>query len=90
MKIGAYMQVNQIYQSNKPKKTGKSGRTAESSDKIELSDFGRELSVARKAVADAPEIRENRVEELKASIQSGSYDLSMDRLVNKFVENYFG
>ena len=90
MRIDAYMQVNQLYQTSKTKKTDASQRSAaKSSDTLELSSFGRELKVARQAVSDAPDVRMDRVEELKSAINSGSYDLSMDRLAEKLTDRYF-
>ena len=43
----------------------------------------------RSAVNEASSIREDKVEELKSAIDSGSYDLSMDRLVEKLTNKYF-
>ncbi|MCI8307537.1 MAG: flagellar biosynthesis anti-sigma factor FlgM [Lachnospiraceae bacterium] len=90
MKIGAYMQINQMYQTSKTKNNAQAGKSRGSSDKIELSSFGKELSVARQAVSEAPEVREDRVAELKSAIKSGTYDLSVDRLADKLVDKYFG
>lgn len=90
MRIDAYMQVNQLYQTSNTKKTDASQRSAaKSSDTLELSNFGRELQVARQAVSDAPDVRMDRIEELKSAINSGSYDLSMDRLAEKLTDRYF-
>lgn len=89
MRIDAYMQVNQLYQSSKTKKAGASGQTSDKSDKFEISDFGKELSIARQAVSEAPDIREDKVNELKSAIDSGTYDMSMDRLADKLVNRYF-
>ena len=90
MKIGAYTQVNQIYQTSKTKNNAQTRKSGSSSDQIELSSFGKVLSVARQAVSEADEVREDRVAEIKAAMQSGNYDLSMDRLADKLVDNYFG
>ena len=84
------MQVNQLYQTSKTKKGTSAEKTGSSSDKVELSSFGKELSIARQAVSEAPEVRAARVADIKAAMQSGSYDLSMDRLADKLVDKYFG
>lgn len=58
------------------KKTGKAtGRrdAASSSDKISLSDEGKLYSQAVRDAQSEPEIRANRVAELKAKVQSGEY-----------------
>ncbi len=90
MKIGAYMQVNQMYQTSKTKNNAQTGKSRGGSDKIELSSFGKELSVARQAVSEASDVREDRIAELKSAIKSGTYDLSVDRLADKLVDKYFG
>ncbi len=90
MRIDAYMQVNQLYQSTKPKKTDSAQKSGSASDKFEISSFGKVLQVAKQAVNEAPDVRMDKVNELKAAINSGSYDLSMDRLADKLVNRYFG
>lgn len=90
MKIGTLMQVSQMYQATKTKKNSSSDNAQKGSDKIELSSFGKELSIARKAVSESSEVREEKVADIKAALQSGTYDLSMDRLADKLVDNYFG
>lgn len=89
MRIDAYMQVNKLYQATKPKKAASTERSKSTSDTLELSSFGKELQIARQAVNDAPEVRMDRVDELKTAINSGTYDLSMDRLAKKLTDNYF-
>ena len=91
MRIDAYMQVNQVYQTNKTKKQGSAQKTdGKTSDTFELSSFGKELQIAKQAVSEAPDVRMDRVDELKSAINSGTYDLSMDRLAEKLTNKYFG
>lgn len=91
MRIDAYMQVNQLYQASKTKKTGAAQKTsAKASDTLELSSFGKELQIAKQAVSEASDVRMDRVDELKSAINSGTYDLSMDRLAEKLANKYFG
>ena len=90
MKIGAYMQVNQLYQTSKTKKNTAAGKAKAGSDQVELSSFGKELSIARQAVSEAPEVRESRIADIKAAMQAGTYDLSMERLADKLVDKYLG
>ena len=62
------MQALRTYQKNKaeaPKKTGEAGAVR---DKIELSQKAQEFQVALKAYQKLPEIREDRVEEVKAKM----------------------
>lgn len=89
MRIDAYLQVNQMYQSTKTKKTDSAQKSSSTSDKFEISSFGKVLQVAKQAVNEAPDVRMDKVNELKAAIDSGSYDLSMDRLAEKLTNKYF-
>jgi len=84
------MQVSQMYQATKTKKDAPTESAKKGSDKIELSSFGKELSIARKAVSETSEVREAKIADIKASMQAGTYDLSMDRLADKLVDKYFG
>lgn len=88
MRIDAYMQVNQLYQSEKTKKTSSVGVSSDRLDKFEISDFGKDLRVAKQAVSDAPEVRENKINELKSTIASGTYDMSMERLADKLANGF--
>ena len=50
MRIEAYTQVQQLYNTNKPAKV--SGRThASATDKIQISSFGKDIQTAKNAVA---------------------------------------
>jgi negative regulator of flagellin synthesis FlgM len=90
MRIDAYMQVNQLYQASKPKKADGTQKSSGASDKFEISSFGKVLQIAKQAVSEAPDVRMDKVNELKESINSGNYDLSMDRLAEKLTDKYFG
>ena len=57
MRIEAYNQVQQLYQAKQAGKTQKSaaaGRT----DRVQISSFGKDIQIAKAAVASAPDIRE--------------------------------
>ena len=56
MRIEAYNQVQQLYQA---KRTGKAQNSpaAAKTDKLQISSFGRDIQVAKAAVAAAPDVR---------------------------------
>ena len=87
MRIDAMNQVSQIYQNNK---TRKSAKTAQPSfaDKLELSDLGKALQTAKTAVAGTTDVRADRVAELKAKIQNGTYFVSDEELADKLAEHF--
>lgn len=91
MRIDAYMQVNQLYKASKTKKQGEAQKTSgKTSDTLELSSFAKELQIAKQAVSEAPDVRMDKVDALKSAINSGTYDLSMDRLAQKLTDKCFG
>lgn len=87
MRIDAMAEISQIYQSNGTKrKMGTS--TVASRDTVEISGFGRELQVAKKAIAQAPDVREDRVQELKTSMTNGTYNVPMGALADKLLNGF--
>lgn len=54
-------------------------------DAVTISDKARSMVAAFKAVADAPDVREDRVAELKAAIAAGTYSVDSRRLASKLV-----
>lgn len=87
MRIEAYNQINQIYNTEKTNKLKQSVKTG-SNDKVEISQKGRDYQIAKKAVADTADVREDLVEEYKDKIQSGNYNVSAGDFANKVIESY--
>lgn len=57
-----------------------------SSDSLEISDRSRELARARQAVDAAPDVRADRVAEIKQRIEDGTYSVSPELLARKLLE----
>ncbi len=55
-------------------------------DKISLSQEGKLLQEAQKAAADSPDVRQEKIENLKAEIQKGNYQLDSTKIAQKLVE----
>lgn len=87
MRIDAYNQIASVYGTSKKPAASKASK-AQSADKIEISQFGRELQIAKQAVKAAPDIREDKVAEMKAKIESGSYNVSAEDFAAKLAEKY--
>lgn len=88
MRIEAYNQVAQIYKANQIAKTAKTAKTAAGRDEVQISSFGRDYQIAKQAVADASDIREEKVAEVSAKVNSGNYDVSVDDFAGKLLERY--
>lgn len=87
MRIDAYNQVTQVYQTSRKTSVGKAGSLG-STDKVEISQFGRDYQIAKQAVAAASDIREDKVAEVKSRIESGTYDVSAEDFAAKLAEKY--
>lgn len=88
MRIEAYNQVAQIYKANKLAGTARTARTDASRDEVQISSFGRDYQIAKQAVAEASDIREDKVAELAAKVNSNHYDVSVDDFAGRLLERY--
>ena len=87
MRVEAYNQVQQIYQSKKVGKTQQTGNVSRA-DQLEISKLGKEYNVAKAAVAGSPDIREDLTAPIKAQIQSGNYSVDNASFAEKLLQQY--
>ncbi len=87
MRIDAYNAISQVYGVNGMYKAGSVSKT-KASDKVEISDFGRDLQVAKQAVAGASDVRMDKVTALKEKIQNGTYNVSGASFADKLLARY--
>lgn len=90
MRIDAYNQINQLYGVGKTSKSGKTGSTSSvlGTDQVSFSSIGRDMQIAKTALANVPDVREDRVNELKAQIQNGTYNVSNESFADKLMAAY--
>ena len=48
------------------------------------------MQIAKQAVSNAPDVRENVIAPLKEQIDNGTYEVSVDDLAGKLLEKYNG
>lgn len=87
MRIDAYNQISQIYQASRPASANKAS-ASKKTDKLEISQFGKDYQIAKQAVAAAPDIREDKVADVKSRVESGNYDVSADEFAAKLAAKY--
>ena len=87
MRIEAYTQVQQVYNTTKSPKSFKIN-AASVRDAVQISQMGKDIQNAKQAVASTPDVREEIVAPLKASIQEGTYSVSNESFANKLLEKY--
>ncbi len=88
MRIDAYNQISQLYQASKPKKITKKSETTVK-EQYTVSSKGQDYQTAKKALAAAPDIREEKVAALKEQIASGSYNVSAQEIADSVVSKFF-
>ena len=89
MRIDAYNQIAQAYGVQKTYNTQKANKTASmGSDQLSISQAGYSYQAAKAAVAGASDVREDKVAELKAKIQNGTYSVNPDDFASKLLEKY--
>lgn len=87
MRIEAYNQINKVYNSAKASKL-KGARSTGKRDEVQISQAGRDYQVAKQAVAETSDIREDKVAQLKADIESGNYKVEAGDFAAKLIEKY--
>ena len=87
MRIEAYTQVQQLYNT---KKTGQVKKTSGTSfaDHVQISSIGKDIQTAKAAVAASPDVREDVTAPIKASIDAGTYEVSADSFAEKLLSKY--
>ena len=88
MRIEAYTQVQQIYKTTKADKSQKKAGTGFAGDQLEISSLGKDYQVAKQAVAEASDIKADKVIQVKKQIASGTYKVDTGDFAAKLIEKY--
>ncbi|MDD6148269.1 MAG: flagellar biosynthesis anti-sigma factor FlgM [Lachnospiraceae bacterium] len=89
MRIDAYNQVAQIYGTKRTAKVNTTQQVSMGRDQVQISsNLGRDLKVAKQAVSDASDIREDKVAELKARYASDNYQVDTGDFASKLLEKF--
>lgn len=87
MRIEAYSQVMQAYQTKKasvPQNT----RTTGLRDQINISNVGKDIHTGKQAVSKVPDVREDLVNDIKARMSAGTYNVTLEQLADKMVQKF--
>ena len=90
MRIDAYSAVNQVYQTNMQTKKETTEKKISRDDKIEISQVGKDMTVPKKAISEAPDIREDKVKAIKEQMEAGTYSVSSEAIADKLINGFFG
>lgn len=85
MRIDAYNAVSQVYQANATSNVKGVGKVSSANDKFEISDVAKTYATAKSAVASAPDVREDKIADIKARIAAGTYQVSASDVADKII-----
>lgn len=87
MRIEAYNQVQQLYNTKKTSQVKKTGSLS-FADQVEISSMGKDIQNAKSAVAQAPDVREDVTAPIKADVLAGTYNVSAQKFADKLLAKY--
>ena len=86
MRIDAYNAVSQVYKTSAYAKDKSIAVKKTEKDKYELSDTAKVYKVAKSAVASTSDVRMDMVNDVKARIQAGTYNISSEDVADKILD----
>lgn len=86
MRIESYSNIQQLYNLSKPVSANKTSSSSDFRDRLNISSTGKDLTIAKQAVNDTPDVRADRVQELKSAIDNGTYSVSGQDFADKIME----
>lgn len=87
MRIDSIQTVAQLYSSKSTAKADKK-KVEPNKDELQISQMGRDYQIARKAVLEVPDVREDLVADIKNRVEAGTYDVSADAFAEKVIAKY--
>jgi len=88
MRIDAFNKVSELYKTSSVKSTTKA-KDSSFSDSLEISQTGKDYQVAKQIVARTPDIRETKVNDIKQRMEAGAYNINIEDVADKLVDNFF-
>lgn len=88
MRIDAYNKINELYRTTNNKNI-KAGNKSDKKDSLEISKGGQNFNFVKQVINSTPDVREDKVANLKEAISSGTYNVSDDALVEHILDKGF-
>ena len=85
MRINGIQNVNQVYNTKKANKGYGSTNVAGGKDSAQFSAIAKELSIAKQAVDQTPDVRQARIDEIKQQMEAGTYNISAAQVADKII-----
>ena len=79
--------VNHINDKQKPDTTSdKAANQGAKTDKVEISEAAKEIQEVRKQLDNTPDVRSEKVEQLKNQIENGTYEIKSEEIAEKMLK----
>ncbi len=88
MRIEAYNKVDSIYQTSKRVQSEQVKKDPHY-DQVEISRQGQDYQIVKKAIHESPDVRMDKVNDIKNRIASGTYNVKLSDVADKLVDSYF-
>ncbi len=69
----------------KTEQSVKSGGAPSETDRLELSIRGREISHLNDLIQSTPDVRENRIEQVRRELENGTYNVKAEKIAEKII-----
>ena len=87
MRIESYQKINKLYTSEKTSGV-KQNTVTSKNDKLEISQTALDYQIAKKAVSEVEDVRDELISKVKNKINSDGYSVSADDFANKVIDSY--
>jgi len=77
--------VQRLEVSQQSERTQKSSGEQSDSDRLELSAQSREISHLNELIRSTPDIREEKVEQIRRELESGTYNVKAEKIAEKII-----
>jgi negative regulator of flagellin synthesis FlgM len=85
--VGIDAYVNQVQDKNKVETSdNKPEKSAAKADTVVISDAAKRIQEARRQLDEIPDVREDKVTELRNQIQNGTYEINADKIAGKMIK----
>ena len=87
MRVESMSQVAQIYKTNQTRNAEKTQK-AKAKDEVHISETGRDFQIAKMALQEAPDVREEKIATIKSSMEAGTYEVDSIDFADKVIQKY--
>ena len=82
-------QISKMYETTSVKRVPANSTKVAGKDELNLSETAKYFQLAFKAAKDAPDIRTEKVETIKAQMDAGTYNVSAQEVASKMASGIF-